>query len=74
MLTMLAGVVVLLAVNAEYLQDSILKAVALVVLSEVCVVLLKDWTVEMHQVRVVRVGELLLHDHHRLTHLTLQEN
>jgi hypothetical protein len=38
MLMMLAVVVVLLVVNAEYLQDLILKAVALVVLSKVCVV------------------------------------
>jgi hypothetical protein len=71
---MLAGVAVLLVVNAEYLQDSILKAVALVVLSEVYVVLLKDWTVEAHLVLVALVGELLLHDHLRLMHLKLQEN
>jgi hypothetical protein len=42
MLTMLAVVVVLLVANAEYLQDLILKAVALVVLSKVCVVSQKD--------------------------------
>jgi hypothetical protein len=36
------GVVVLLVANAEYSQDLILKAVALVVLSKVCVVLRKD--------------------------------
>jgi hypothetical protein len=39
---MLAVVVVSPVVNAEYLGDLILKAGTLVVLSEVCVVLLKD--------------------------------
>jgi hypothetical protein len=74
MLMMLAEVAVLLAVNAEYLQDLTLKEVALVVLSKVCVELLKDWTVEAHLVLVALVGELLLHDHLRLMRLIRQEN
>jgi hypothetical protein len=69
MLMMLAVVVVLLVVNAEYLQDLILKAVVLVVLSKVYVVLLSDWMEGMPLVLVALVGELLLHDHRRLTHL-----
>jgi multidrug efflux pump subunit AcrB len=69
MLMMLAVVVVLLAVNAEYLQDSTPKAVVLVVLSKVYVVLLSDWMAGMPLVLVALVGELLLHDHRRLTHL-----
>ena len=74
MLMMLAEVAVLLAVNDGYFQDLILNAVALVVLSKVYVALLKDWTVELRLVLVVLVGELLLRDHLRLTHLIHQEN